>query len=445
MTSDIEMATDLDLEGEVLACVPNENPQAVQPSMDLEIPATPRKTGSSKRPHQENSQISRGGYVHSSTIGGSPRKNKESLQNLAEKELENAQLIQQPTRRRSQNPEFWNDLASPCGTKSSALRYEATKERSQSTPTQSTPTKPTASRRSTLTPKFSQLSIDDGSVVGGAPRDTLCSQCRNREGYGNGASASNQAVVESSTNEAQEQNSGPVEEGKWSLSLTRFGFGRNESEKSSVAKETKILTEKLKSVEEENCKLQDDVTALETQLQGIQSISVRTMIKFSWTPLDDSVVHKILNEIHRGLDAWCDEYCIKDITELLLLPRKQLEEVLQLTRNVTLAPASVPAKGMIEWWSKSERWWTQNEDEDAHDPARILKALLARNLYDDLIANPFVLLDALQPNIIEEKVLSLDERRDEAQRSQEEKATLPSQGFLSAYNYLRKGAPIPHP
>ena len=265
----------------------------------------------------------------------------------------------------------------------------------------------------------------------------MCSQCGNREGAGNNAIADDQATVENSTDQPREQNIDPVKkEKRWPLSWV--SFGKSDSDKAIDMKETKNMAEKLINMEEQNRQLHEVVIALETQIQQIQNTSIRAIIKSSWTPLEDRVVDTILNAIHSDLDKWCDDYCIKDITELLSLPQEEVEEVVDLARNITFAP--LVAVEQIRWWS--EQWWTENDDETAHDPSRILKAILARNMYYDLIANPFVLLDALQANSNEDEDQSKVEKGhkgDEQQYGQELEVDWLSKGFLTVYNSLRRG------
>ena len=448
MTVDIDMTMNEGVEAQVLASAMNENQQPVQPLPDPQSPSAPRTTGPLRNPHQGNSRKNRFDPIQPSSIGGSlkTQNKRENLRNSVENfEAENEKSIQQPTRRSETQDEFLNRLASPYGTVSSASRNKGRHKRSPaeiqawpSTRTQPrTPTRSTASQRSTLTQSFIQLKIDDASITEEASHGFVCSQCGDREGAGNNATAGDQATVESSTDQPREQNIDPAKKEKPGL-LSRFGFGKSDSEKAIDMKETKIMAEKLNNMEEQNRQLHEDVIALETQIQHIQNTSIQAITKSSWTPLEDRVVDTILNEIHSDLDNWCDDYCIKDITSLLSLPREEAEEVVDLARNITFAPLS--AMKQIRWWS--EQWWTENGDETAHDPSRILKAVLARNMYYDLIANPFVLLDALQANSNEDEGQSKVEKGhkgDEQQYGQELEVGRPSQGFLAVYNSLRRG------
>jgi hypothetical protein len=220
--------------------------------------------------------------------------------------------------------------------------------------------------------------------------------------------------------------------------LARSWFGHNKDDTGMI----KSLTEKLKQAEEQNSShlqhisdLKETNRLFEAELQQFQVKSFREISKLSWTPLEDQVIDTVLNEIHSDLEHWCDSYCVKDFEPLLSLSQNEAEGIVILARSINYPALTV--MDQIRWWSN--RWWTDNGD-DGNDPSRILKAILARQMYHDLLSNPFLLMDALEPRL-EQKLgyESIGMGKEGAEECDGPGTERPSSGCCTVYDSLRSG------
>ena len=335
-----------------------------------------------------------------------------------------------------------NRLSDPNGTASSAARHRAIlrqqKDRNawvRNPPVNATPRSATRARRVPRKPvrsNFDSTSASEGSLHG-----PVCSRGGNKAEVGNDSEVDFQVAVHGDADPQSPERSGTAAKQAVSAFWRILGLDKGSPEMALSANEFDVMIDRMKKMEEDNNKLIENNSILETQIQQIQNTSFRAISKSSWTLLDDKVIDTILTEIHLDLDEWCDYNCVEDIGSLLKLPQEMLDDVVYEIRNVAYAPMDV--EGQIKWWSTV--WWTKNDSGTAHDPSRFLKAVLANTMYRHFSANPFSILDALQlrrHRSAERSEAKDGHRRDEEHLEEELGVERPSDGFLEVYKTLQR-------
>jgi hypothetical protein len=161
----------------------------------------------------------------------------------------------------------------------------------------------------------------------------------------------------------------------------------------------RILTEqfnrKLASVKQNNDELNESLAelnktndVLQKELRDFQVRSFKDLSRDTWRPMEDRAVQEALEILHKDIEDWADENCIESLTDIACdVNSPEARELLDCLRKVA-------------WISEEETELSAQLQQYAEveiEPVLLLTALLTYAIYKSAFSEPFLILDALEP------------------------------------------------
>lgn len=144
---------------------------------------------------------------------------------------------------------------------------------------------------------------------------------------------------------------------------------------------------------QENMKLNEDLKQLrevneqhESDLRELQTKSFKEISKSIWSPLEDQVVRETLETIHKEIEDWAEENCIKTFNDVdeSCMSNEDAGSLLEFLKDI----ASTDSENL---WGQFQVWRGQQID-----PELIFTAVITSCMYDQVFRNPFTVLDAFE-------------------------------------------------
>jgi hypothetical protein len=144
---------------------------------------------------------------------------------------------------------------------------------------------------------------------------------------------------------------------------------------------------------QENLKLNEDLKQLrqvneqhESDLRELQTKSFKEISKSIWSPLEDQVVRETLETIHKEIEDWAEDNCVKTFNDVedSCISNTEAGMMLNFLKDI----ASTDSDNL---WSQFRVWRGQQID-----PELVFTAVITSYMYDQVFRNPFTVLDAFE-------------------------------------------------